>query len=195
MSRTLRWNRVEAFGAELALADDSAGLRATGWALGAVPVAYRCEYTLSTDPQWRTTSLEITTQGDGWSRRLVLGNKPDRRDGWRVRASETGDLDAPPPGAEYPETFDQAIDIDLGYSPLTNTLPIRRLGLREAGIEHEITVAFIEVPSLAIVASVQYYSALPDGRVLFRAESGYRAELDVDNEGYVEHYPGLAQRK
>jgi hypothetical protein len=194
--RTIGWNRVEEFGAELARVDDGDGLRATGWTLGAAPVAYHAAYTLATDSRWRTTSLEVTTEGAGWSRKLVLSNDPDRRAGWRVRASESGALVGPPPGAELPELFEDALDLDLGFSPLTNTLPIRRLGLLDGAgsTEQKITVAFVELPSLAVVASVQYYSRLPEGRVLFRDDSGYRAELDIDEAGYVVHYPGLAQR-
>jgi hypothetical protein len=189
---TLSWNRIEAFGAELALISDAPGLHASGWALGAAPTPYTCHYTLETDDRWRTIGLDVQTEGAGWSRSLRLARRPGSG-GWRVRASETGELAAPPPGAEYPEAFEDALDIDLGYSPLTNTLPIRRLGLLDEapGTEHEITVAWVEVPSLAVIANVQRYTPLGDGRFVYRS-ANYRAEITVDPAGYVVRYPGLA---
>jgi hypothetical protein len=49
------------------------------------------------------------------------------------------------------------------------------------------------VPSLEVVDSSQTYTVLDDRR--FRFVSGsFAAELDVDEQGYVRHYPGLAQR-
>jgi hypothetical protein len=187
----LSWNRIEAFGAELALVSADSGLRATGWALGAAPMAYTAHYTLETDPAWRTVSLDVQTEGAGWSRSLRLARRPGA--GWRVRAGEGGALAAPAPGAEYPETFSEAFDVDLGFSPLTNTLPIRRLNLleQEPGTEREITAVWVEMPSLAVIANVQRYIWLGGGQVIYRS-GDYQAELTVDPAGYVVHYPGLA---
>lgn len=190
----LSWNRIDAFGAELALVSDASGLRASGWALGAAPSPYTAHYTLETDDAWRTTTLEVQAEGAGWNRSLRLS----RRQGgeWRVRAGETGSLNAPPPGAEYPETFEEALDVDLGFSPLTNTLPIRRLSLlgEEPGAEYELTVAWVEVPSLAVIANVQRYTWLGNGRVMYRS-GDYQVEIAVDPAGYVVHYPGLAEAR
>jgi hypothetical protein len=189
---TLSWNRIEAFGAELALVGEGPGLQASGWALGAAPVAYSCRYKLETDERWQTTSLEVQTEGDGWSRSLRLARRPGGGE-WKVRATESGRLAAPPPGAEYPETFESAVDVDLGHSPLTNTLPIRRLDIlkQPPGTEFQITAAWVEVPSLAVIASVQRYTPLENGRVVYRSGE-YRVEITVDPQGYVLHYPGLA---
>lgn len=194
---TLSWNRVQAFGAELALvgpAADGGGLRASGWTLGAAPQPYTCRYTLTTDDRWVTTALEVQTEGAGWARSLRLTRRPQNA-GWKIRATETGSLAASPAGAEYPETFNDALDVDLAFSPLTNTLPIRRLGLRGRPVGHQYTfpVAFVELPSLAVIANVQRYTVAGDGRIHY--ESGdYRVEIRVDDDGYVLDYPGLATR-
>jgi len=48
-------------------------------------------------------------------------------------------------------------------------------------------------PSLEVVAARQTYTALGEGRV--RYESGsFKADLTLDEQGYVVHYPGLADR-
>jgi hypothetical protein len=175
--------------------DESDGVRASGWALGAggrPAVPYQCGYSLRCDPAWRTTGLEVRTQGGGWSRTVKLERESG---GWRVRASETGRLDTSQPGADLPETFRTALDVDLGRSPLTNTLPIRRLGLLGAapGTSREVTVAWVEVPTLAVIADTQVYTVLGDGRIGFRS-GNFTAELEVDEDGYVSSYPGLARR-
>ena len=85
--------------------------------------------------------------------------------------------------------------MDLGGSPLTNTLPIRRLGLRDAdaGTAHRITVAWVLVPSLVVLPAVQSYTLVDPERVRYASE-GFTAELEIDPEGYVLRYPGLAER-
>ena len=44
-----------------------------------------------------------------------------------------------------------------------------------------------------IVQADQIYTALGDGRVRFANET-FSADLDVDADGFVTHYPGLARR-
>jgi uncharacterized protein len=85
--------------------------------------------------------------------------------------------------------LDEADFFDLGYSPLLNSLPIL------AGLERatEYVMAFVEVPSLEVSRSEQRYEPLGEGRVRFSSGS-YRAELTFDDEGFVTHYEGLAER-
>lgn len=190
---TFAWNRV-GFGAELAIVNTDSGLRANGWALGAAPEQYSCHYVLSTDERWATLSLEVQTEGAGWARSLRMTRKSSG-DEWRIRASETGSLAGSPAGAEHPERIVDALDVDLAFSPLTNTLPIRRLGLlrQSVGSEFALTVAFVELPTLTVIASTQQYTVAGERQVGFRS-GDYRVGLDVDPEGFVVDYPGLATR-
>jgi hypothetical protein len=92
-----------------------------------------------------------------------------------VTAGERGDLDRALvaagrarlllPGTDEPETLEPALDVDLGFSPLTNTLPIRRLGLLGAapGTSSTITAAWVLVPALTVVAARQTYTVLGGG--------------------------------
>ena len=55
--------------------------------------------------------------------------------------------------------------------------------------------AWIDIPSLQVIASDQYYSSVDAETV--RYESGTRGvdvELEVDGDGGVVHYPDLARR-
>jgi uncharacterized protein len=199
---SLSWQRTDTAGGEHVLVDSSTGLHARGTALAVDPIAYTARYELRTDPDWVTTSLEVSTEGAGWSRTLRLASEDGR---WRTSTAERGDLDAALtasghagaglPGTEDPDLLFGAVDIDLTGSPLTNTLPIRRLGLLKAepGVAHRISVAWVLLPSLEIVQADQIYTALGDGRVRFANET-FSADLVLDDDGFVTDYPGLAKR-
>ncbi len=107
--------------------------------LAATPVAFACRYELYTDDTWATARFEVTVEGAGFLRSVRLERAAGR---WRVTATEQGNLDAALlaagharaalPGSEEPGKLAKALDVDLGFTPLTNTLPIRRLGLLNA---------------------------------------------------------------
>jgi hypothetical protein len=93
-----------------------------------------------------------------------------------------------------------AVDVDLAYSPMFNTIPIRRLGLhREAG-EQTLPVVFVSLPELEVqVADQTYRTVSVLDEATGHAEIGFRwgdfaADLQVDAEGVVATYPGLARR-
>lgn len=97
-------------------------------------------------------------------------------------------------GVPLPE-LKGALDPDLTVTPFTNTLPIRRLRLKP-GESAEIAAAFIELPELTIVKSPQRYTRLDEGRrYLYESlKSGFRREIEVDQEGLVTTYPDFWQR-
>jgi|SRR5690606_22460319 hypothetical protein len=202
MPNTTRvWTRLDTAGTDLAFVTDDNGLRARGAVVAADPFPHVCRYELTTDPNWATTSLEVVTEGDGWSRRVRL-----RRDGteWRVTTSEQGNLmrvlkaakrrPVGLPGMEDPSRLTGVLDVDVGAAPLFNTLPVRRLGLQEApeGTSHRIQVAWVLVPSLEVAAVEQTYTALGPDRVRYTSDR-FTAELELDPQGFVTHYPGLAR--
>jgi hypothetical protein len=82
---------------------------------------------------------------------------------------------------------------DLGYSPLFNSLPILAHDLHMGGGMRDFTMAWIEVPSLAVRLSQQRYEPLDVGRVRYR-EGSFAADIEFDDEGFVTYYPGLAER-
>ncbi|TDC69888.1 hypothetical protein E1193_30240 [Micromonospora sp. KC606] len=201
MPRSLFWSLAGA-GAEHVIVADGPELTAHGTQLAVDPVDFTCRYRLTTGADGGTTSLEAEAEGAGWHRRVRLDRGAD---GWRVTTGEEGDLGgalravgrspASLPGTDDPGRLYDAHDVDLSGSPLFNTLPIRRLGLAGAAAStaHRITVAWVLLPSLAVVPAEQVYTALGPGRVGF-ASGTFRAELSLDGDGFVMHYPGLADR-
>lgn len=77
-------------------------------------------------------------------------------------------------------------DIDLGCSPSTNTLPIRRLRLG-VGASSTIQAAWVRFPALEVVKAAQTYTRLDE--FTYRYTSGdFTAALTVDEDGLVAQY-------
>src|SRR5947207_9623057 len=202
LPRSLLWRRLDTAGTEHALLSEQSGLYARGTMVAADPVPFTCGYEVLVDGGWVSVRLAVTAEGAGWLRSIKLERAAGR---WRVTAGEQGDLDAALrcggharaalPGAEDPALLRDALDVDLGYCPLTNTPPVRRLGLLRArpGTSATLTVAWVRVPSLEVVPARQTYTALGDNRVRYQDES-FAADLTLDDSGYVVSYPELAER-
>jgi hypothetical protein len=195
--RAVAWVKDEPFGvefAEITLSDKH--LTATGVAIGTAPPPYRLDYELETERGFVTARLRVTSRGDGWRRALEL--RRDDNTGWSIDAEEEGDVDLPPAGGDTARIAD-ALDCDLGLSPLTNTMPIRRHGLTKSGGPVEFTMAWVAVPALAVQADRQRYrhvgSAADHHVVRYEAVDGsFAADIAVDADAVVIDYPGIARR-
>ena len=77
-------------------------------------------------------------------------------------------------------------DVDLGCSPSTNTLPIRRLNLA-IGASQTIKAAWVRFPELEVVKADQTYTRLDE--FTYRYASGtFEGEISVDDDGLVTVY-------
>ncbi|MBC5806528.1 MAG: putative glycolipid-binding domain-containing protein [Candidatus Eremiobacter antarcticus] len=78
-------------------------------------------------------------------------------------------------------------ELDLEFTPSTNTLPIHRLKL-DVGQTARITCAWVRYPGFSIEPLQQSYTRLSEAR--YRYQSGsFHADLDVDQWGLVRDYP------
>ncbi len=157
---------------------------------------YALGWALETGDQWITRSLAVSVHGQGWSRWLEL----ERTQGgvWTSQAGSSGETSLPAPGIiTATADLSDALDCDLGLCPMTNTMPIRRLNLlapAASGQESELTMAWVDVPSLRVFPSRQRYSSSDAAHaVRFSSEGGFTAELTTDQHGVVTRYPGLAR--
>ena len=154
---------------ELAFVElDADRLTARGTQLGVDPLPYRLEYVLETAPGFASERLQASVETPRGSRSLDLR---------RGRGPLDGD----------------AADLDLGFSPLFNSLPVLRLGLLGGGSSVDLTMAFVAVPELETSRPQQRYVPLEPGVVRFRSGS-FSADLTFDEDGFVVEYPGLARR-
>ena len=195
MKRAVAWVKDDPFGVEFAEALLGARwMNAEGVAIGTQPVPYRLDYSLETAPGFVTTRLRVRSRGEGWSRTLDLRRAPDGE--WSVTADQQGSIALPSPGGD-PAALADALDCDLGLSPLTNTLPVMRHGLLSRA-SVELTAAWVSVPDLSVRADGQRYTFVrPDEErsvVRFEAVDGtFAADITLDPHGMVIDYPGIAR--
>jgi hypothetical protein len=192
------WTKEEPFlGAELAdVTVGDSGLSAQGSAIGTSPFPYHLRYDLTTVEPFVTSVLEVRTEGKDWSRRLELRRAPDGS--WSFEVESEGAPDLPVSGGNL-EPVAEALDCDLGLSPLTNSMPILRHRLHEGGGPVDFLMAWVSVPDLAVHPSRQRYTFLRrehDARIVrYESRGGdFVADLRVDDEGLVIDYPRLARR-
>ena len=90
--------------------------------------------------------------------------------------------------------LDGCLDVDLGCTPFTNTLPIRRLQL-DVGDAADVTSATVDVETLGVVPVRQRYHRV--GARRYRStnlDSGVDVEFDIDEYGLVHDYPDAFRR-
>lgn len=130
-----------------------------------------CSYALQLTEDWEFIELVVRACGRELEVRLT-----DR--GWEVDGAARPDLKA-------------AREVDISVSPLSNTLPIRRLGLA-VGESADITTAYILVPELEVTTDPQRYTRTGENEYLYESrDSDFHRSIIVDADGLVIEYPGL----
>ncbi|MGQ0537335.1 MAG: putative glycolipid-binding domain-containing protein [Gemmatimonadaceae bacterium] len=179
MPHSIVWQRLDQLGhdhARLAQRDDG------GWQLdGVVVMAHDeqpCElqYEVLCDPQWRTVSAHIGGSLGGQAVRIEIAN--DAQLGWVLNGRVQPDVDG-------------CLDIDLSFTPATNLLPIRRLGLA-LGSAADVTAAWLRFPASALEKLQQRYTRTGDTTYRYESRGGsFAAQLEVNAVGMVVEYEGL----
>ena len=142
--------------------------------------ALRLAYRLRCDADWTARRLEVARHGV--SPDLVF--ESDGKGHWTDGA-----------GTELPELAG-CIDVDIAVTPLTNTLPIRRLSW-QPGQARDLLMVYVAVPEMTYQLARQRYTWLESGPsgAVFRYESGaFRRDLWIDPDGLVIDYPGFWRR-
>ena len=181
-ARTIIWHRLDTPGHESA----RLFLIKSRWTLSGTAVFVhdrqpcRLNYLLKCDSEWQTLSAKIA----GWVGDEVIGVdiSADSEHHWRLNKEECADLTG-------------CIDLDLNFSPLTNTLPIRRLNLA-VGHEARVRAAWLRFPNFKLEPLEQVYRR--EGKDTYRYESGggvFVRTLDVNSVGFVTKYPGFWQEE
>jgi hypothetical protein len=167
-------------------------LLARGTQIGVEPEPYRLQYALDTAPRFTTARLTADTAGAGWSRRLDLTRDADGT--WYATADEAGTAELASPGGD-PGVLTGAIDCDVGFSALFNSLPVLREGLLRGREPMDFVMAWVSVPDLAVRRSPQRYVPLSEERVQFISlDDDYRAEIHFDADGLVTLYEDFLER-
>lgn len=180
MTELMLWRRIDLPGHELGRLTATAD----GWRLSGTAVFLherrpcKLDYVVSCDRTWHTVSAHVGGLVGRQNVDLRISVDATRR--WLVN------------GAEAP-AVSGCIDIDLGFSPSTNLLPIRRLDL-PVGQHAAVNAAWLPFPSLRLELLHQTYRR--EGERTYRYESADGAfvrTLEVNSAGFVTKYPGLWQ--
>jgi uncharacterized protein len=178
MATDIGWESVAWPGLEhLVVSAGASGYTADSSLVIAEDELVRVAYRLECDAAWRFTRLSISVMNA--TARRTLDVSADGQGHWSSGGQPLRELDG-------------CVDIDIDCTPLTNTLPIRRLDW-SPGTARDLDVAYVSVPALTLRPVRQRYTLLD--RDLFRYESGsFTADLPVDGDGYVTDYPGYWRR-
>ena len=175
---SIRWRRLDIPGHETA----TVKRQSDGWQLSGVAVltdtsnSCRIEYEIQCDAQWMTRLCSL---------RGMIGATPvhvdierDAAGVWSMNGAEVAEVRG-------------CIDIDLGFSPVTNLLPIRRLAL-PIGARATVTAAWVRFPELTLEVLEQMYTHAASNLYDYQSAGGkFQRELTVDEFGCVIDYPGL----
>lgn len=135
-------------------------------------------YHIGCDANWKTQAGQV----NGWlgDKRieLELSVQPDQH--WQLN------------GVAQPQVTG-CIDLDLNFSPSTNLLPIRRLGLA-IGQEADVKAAWLRFPSFELQPLAQLYRRLDETTYRYESAGGeFVTELQVHPAGFVLSYPAMWQ--
>lgn len=135
-------------------------------------VIHRLEYAIEVDATGSTRTVQVDAHV-GAAAPIRMDLHADGHGRWE----RDGQIVIDSPGC---------LDVDLGFSPVTNSLPIWRLGL-EPGARRDIETAWLRFPGLELIHGSQTYERVGDRSWRYRS-GDFEAELEVDAEGLVAEY-------
>jgi hypothetical protein len=177
MIKSIVWRRIDKPGHEYCLLTESeAGNRMSGVSIVSNDGVPHCiEYEVQCDPYWNTLRCRISEHGD--TGRIDFDVRRETH-GWTLNGVEvTGVMNCG--------------DIDLGFSPATNLLPIRRLKL-EIGGSAVVRAAWVRFPDFTLEPLEQTYTRVDADTYRYESDNGrFKRDLKVNEAGFVVDYPDM----
>jgi len=179
LEQTILWRRLDSPG------HDACGLQALdgGWRLTGTAVFLSEEgqpchlrYEVDCDAAWRARSARVS----GWLGKAVVEIAIAAEPGGRWTLN----------GVEQPQVAG-LVDVDLGFTPATNLVQLRRLAL-DIGQGADAPAAYLLFPELRFERLEQHYRRLTFNEYDYQSPRfGYAATLKVLEAGFVTRYPDL----
>jgi hypothetical protein len=135
-------------------------------------------YEVHCDENWLTHRVQVERTVGKDTKALILSVESGGL--WRSSGQELSEVR-------------RCLDVDLAVTPATNSLPIRRLDLG-IGKSESVTAAWIKFPDLEIQPLSQRYTRIAKNIYRYESDSGFSAEIGVDDLGLVVTYPGGWER-
>ena len=133
-------------------------------------------YFVTLKPDWTTESAALRVMAGGRRRRVRVAAMPTRE--WMVQGQ-------PMPAVSG------CIDLDLAFTPATNTISIRRLAL-EVGQSATVTAAWFDFRTNTLTPLRQIYKRISVGEYAYSCpDIHFESTLRVGTAGLVQDYPPL----
>lgn len=140
----------------------------------------RLHYAVVCDPLWKTVSARIEGWIDEFDVHVAIA--VDGYQNWTLNGAPA-------------EHVSNCVDVDLNFSPSTNLLPIRRLGLA-VGDQATVRAAWLRFPSFTLEPLEQIYRREEEGVYSYESGGGrFKTRIEVDQDGLVTRYPGFWQER
>jgi hypothetical protein len=137
------------------------------------------KYEIITDVRWSTRTTNVSYRDDRGNKELQITRGDD---GWYANGKRL-------------QLSGDCIDVDLAWSPSTNTLPIRRLNLDIGADSGPLTAAWIRLPELAVEPLQQTYERTGPRAFRYGSRDGsFKANLTVDDNNLIVDYEGVWKR-
>ena len=175
MIADILWRRLDVPGHEVArLNEDDHRIEGTALFLHEEQVC-KLDYHLICDDSWQTLTCTVL----GWVGQAVVNATITVRDNtWMINGKQV-------------ETVSDCLDIDLNFSPVTNTLPIKRLNLA-IGEKQTLKAAWLRFPGFYLEPLEQSYERLSDFAYRYESAGGsFVADVEVNHAGLVTRYENL----
>jgi uncharacterized protein len=182
LEHTILWRRLDCPG------HDSCGLRKSsdGWQLSGTALFLfdqkpcLLSYEVNTNNNWESCTVSVSGYIGKSVVTLTIARTPNNC--WSIN------------DIELQEAAD-CIDLDLGFTPATNLIAIRRLSLA-IGARSQANAAWLEFPGFTLKQLEQHYHRISHDRYEYTALSvDYAAVLEVDDYGAIAHYPHLWEQE
>jgi uncharacterized protein len=135
-------------------------------------------YEISCDENWLTHRVQVERQigSDAKSLSLSVESRGVRRRSGQELSGVRG-----------------CEDVDLAVTPAANTLPIRRLNL-QVGSSESVIAAWVKFPELRVQPLSQRYTRRSKDTYMYESNTGFSAEIVIDDLGLVASYSGGWER-
>jgi len=150
------------------------GWQLVGTVVCLVDAPTEVRYEIKVSPTWETGHVHLSCSNGPTTTRLTLAR--NNQGHWQCNDVARPELDG-------------CFDIDLGITPSTNTLPIRRLNLA-VGEKASVDAAWVQFPSLEIARLPQTYTRIDESTYYYHSASGFETYLSVNAAGLTITYDG-----
>jgi hypothetical protein len=136
----------------------------------------RLAYQVEADAAWRTRRGRV----QGWlgAQAVELDIARTADGGWTLNGAPAAGLEG-------------MVDLDLGFTPATNLLPLRRLALAD-GQTADAPAAWLDPAAGTLVVLPQRYTRRSATVYWYESSGGgYAGVLEVEPTGFIRRYPGL----